>query len=119
MSTGWRRLIGCLTLQVIFRKRATKYISVLREMTYKDKASYESLPPCRLPANPIFLDLNQISHLNIPSKYIHVYVCIYTYTYIYKSTYIFEIIGRGLSLKHFYMFYMIHRVGRVTGNNNN
>jgi len=26
-STGWQRLIGCLKLQVIFRKRATNYIS--------------------------------------------------------------------------------------------
>jgi len=35
-------------LQIIFHKRATKYRSLLREMTYKDKGSYESSPPCRL-----------------------------------------------------------------------
>ena len=33
-------------LQIIFHKRATKYRSLLRKMTYKDKGSYGSLPPC-------------------------------------------------------------------------
>jgi len=46
MYTGWRRPIGCLKLQVIFRKRATNYRALLRKMTYKDKASYGSSPPC-------------------------------------------------------------------------
>jgi len=45
-STGWRRLIGSPKLQIIFHKRATKYRSFLRKMTYKDKGSYESSPPC-------------------------------------------------------------------------
>jgi len=45
-STGWRRLIGSPKLQIIFHKRATKYTSLLRKMTYKDKGSYESSPPC-------------------------------------------------------------------------
>jgi len=45
-STGWRRPIGCLKLQVIFRKRATNCRALLRKMTYKNKASYGSLPPC-------------------------------------------------------------------------
>jgi len=43
--TGWRRPIGCLKLQVIFRKRATNYRALLREMTYTDKASCGSEPP--------------------------------------------------------------------------
>jgi len=45
-DTGWRRLIGSPKLQISFHKRATKYRSLLREMTYKDKGSYESSPPC-------------------------------------------------------------------------
>jgi len=45
-DTGWRRLIGSPELQIIFHKRATKYRSLLRKMTYKDKGSYESSPPC-------------------------------------------------------------------------
>ena len=45
-STGWRRPIGCLKLQVIFRKRAPSYMPLLRKMTYEDKASYDSTLLC-------------------------------------------------------------------------
>ena len=45
-GTGWRRLIGSSNLQIIFHKRATKYRSLLQKMTYEDKGSYESSPPC-------------------------------------------------------------------------
>jgi len=41
-----RGLIGSPKLQIIFHKRATKYRSLLRKMTFKDKGSYESWPPC-------------------------------------------------------------------------
>jgi len=44
---GYRKTIRCLKLQVIFRKRATDYMALLRKMTYKDKTSYGSSPPCR------------------------------------------------------------------------
>jgi len=44
--TGWPRLIGSRKLHIIIHKRATKYTSLLRKMTYKDKGSYESSPPC-------------------------------------------------------------------------
>ena len=33
-GTGWRRLRGCLKLQIIFRKRGTNYRARLRKMTY-------------------------------------------------------------------------------------
>jgi len=46
LVTGWRRPIWCLKLQVIFHKRATNYRALLQKMTYKDKASYGSLPSC-------------------------------------------------------------------------
>ena len=45
-TTGWWRLIGSPKLQIIFHKRAIKYRSLLQNMTYKDKGSYESSPPC-------------------------------------------------------------------------
>jgi len=45
-DTGWRRPIGSLKLQAIFRKRATHYRALSRKMTYEDKASYASTPPC-------------------------------------------------------------------------
>jgi len=44
--TGWRRLIGCLKLQVILRKRGANYRALLRKMTCEDKASYGSSLPC-------------------------------------------------------------------------
>jgi len=44
--TGWRSVIECLKSQVIFRKRATNHRALLRKVTYKDKASYGSSPPC-------------------------------------------------------------------------
>jgi hypothetical protein len=39
-------LRGCLKLQVIFCKKATNHRALLQKMTYKDKASYGSCPPC-------------------------------------------------------------------------
>ena len=45
-TTGWRRPIGCLKLHVIFCKRATYSRALLRKMTYKGNASYDSTPPC-------------------------------------------------------------------------
>ena len=48
--TGWRRPKGCQKMQVIFRKRATKYRALLRKITCKDKASYGSSPPCSKPS---------------------------------------------------------------------
>jgi len=35
-----------LKLQVISRKRATNHRALLRKITYEDKASYDSTPPC-------------------------------------------------------------------------
>ena len=46
MHKGWQKLIGCLMLQVIFRKRATNSRALLWKMTNKDKASYGSTTPC-------------------------------------------------------------------------
>jgi len=46
MMTEWRRLMGFLKLQVIYRKRATNHTALLRKMIYKDKTSYQSMLPC-------------------------------------------------------------------------
>jgi len=45
-STGWRRRIGRLRLQVSFCTRVAHYRALSQKMTYKDKASYASSPPC-------------------------------------------------------------------------
>ena len=44
--TEWRRPIGYLQLQVIFRKRTTNYRACLQKMTCKDKGFYGCWPPC-------------------------------------------------------------------------
>jgi len=59
--TGWRRLIGSPKLQIIFHKRATKYRSLSRKMTYKDKGSYEFSPLCNM--SLCSLSLSLCSHL--------------------------------------------------------
>jgi len=46
-GTGWRRPIGCLQVQVIFRhKKKMNCKDILREMTSKEKAFCGSSPPC-------------------------------------------------------------------------
>jgi len=90
VSTGWRRLIGCLKLQVICRHRATNYRALLRKMTYEDKAPYASTPPCRL-----YIRAN-------PDIYMKTYINIYTYMYVYLNIYICVYIhdARGLPGSH-------------------
>ena len=75
--TGWRRLIGCLKLQVIICKRATNYTALLQKMTYEDKASYGSSPPCTWGARRFHLHM-----------FVYIYAYMYTYTYIYIHVYI-------------------------------
>jgi len=45
-GTGRQKCIGCLKLQVSFRKRATNHRALWRKITSKDKASYSSSPLC-------------------------------------------------------------------------
>ena len=47
-ATGRRRPIGCLELQVNFRKRATNYRAFWRKITYKHKVPCGSSPPCNV-----------------------------------------------------------------------
>ena len=85
--TGWRRPIGCLKLQAIFRKIATNYRALLRRMTSKDKASYGSSTPCTIHRAR-----------DCPMYYTRTYVRdkVYTRTYIrdivYTRTYIRDIV---------------------------
>jgi len=62
-NTGWQRPIGCLTLQVIFRKRATNSRALLWKMTCKDKASSESAPPYTWPHKSISQSFSIVSLL--------------------------------------------------------
>jgi len=65
VGTGWRRLIGSPKLQIILHKRATKYRALLRKITYKDKGSYESSPPCMFSKTCL---LDQFSVVKEPCK---------------------------------------------------
>jgi len=68
--TGWRRPIGCLGLQVIFRKRATNYRALLQKITYKDKASYGSSP---------------LSYVHIVNKCTHNFLNIFSHIKIFLN----------------------------------
>jgi len=76
--TGWRRPIGCLKLQVIFRKRATNYTAFSREMTCKDKACCASWPPCitHCVIPPC------ITHCVIPHASICFVLCMFCFVYV-------------------------------------
>ena len=90
-STGWRKPIGCLKLQIIFRKRATKYRAVLRKMTYKDKASYASSPPCISRTHPF---------VHISYSPVRTYECVWEtdiYRYVFSTH---PYVNRDLSLAH-------------------
>ena len=72
--TEWRRPIECLKLQVIFGKRATNYRTLLRKMTYKDKASYASSSP----------RTHSHSHM-YTYVYIWLCVCIFVHTHMFAD----------------------------------
>jgi len=56
-------------VQVIFRKRATNYRALLRKMTQKDKAFYDSMPPCTTAAYPR-VSCHTLSHVEIYTQHI-------------------------------------------------
>ena len=53
-------------LQDIFRKRTTINRALLRKMTYQDKASYDSTPPCTttLPDQKLYENFQKFSEMN-------------------------------------------------------
>ena len=96
-------------MHIIFHKRATKYRSLLRKMTYKEKGSYKSLPPCIGNRSNFFLDYSdsfakgfyivffffwkepsqfgEPAYRCYPRTYmhtcVHTYVCMYVHTCMY------------------------------------
>ena len=77
-DTGWQRLIGSPKLQIIFHKRAIKYRSLLRKMTYKDKGSYESSPPCMYMYVCVCICICICMYMYV-HVYVYVYICICMY----------------------------------------
>ena len=84
-STGWRGLIGSPKLQINFHKRATKYRSLLRKITYNDKGPYQSSPPCILT-----MSLQPHPHLPLPLppplKHTHTYTRAHTLSHTHSHT---------------------------------
>ena len=77
-GTGWRGNVGCLKLQVSFCQRATDYRAFLRKETYKDEASYASLPPVITPA----IQRYAAPYSRCMPIYRHIYIYIYRHIYI-------------------------------------
>ena len=103
ICTGWRRLIGCLKLQVISRKRATNYRALLPKMTYADQASYESTPPCNTCASRSSTILTRIC----------VYIYIYTWKYVHANmymmaTYVIYALQNRRRFRHTFAYIYIH-----------
>jgi len=80
-------------LQVIFRKRATSYRALLRKMTYEDKASYDSTPPCICRCEPfldvLHLHLYMFSTSIVVDVLVSVDVFVYMYIYMYIHIYMY------------------------------
>ena len=102
LHTGWRSLIGCLKLQVILHKRATNYSALLQKITYEDKASYDSTPPCIAESSQQLVEfiihfwwirraVEMIQHTTIElhKTYIYIYSYIHTCTYMYIYIHIY------------------------------
>ena len=76
LSTGWRRPIGYLRLQVIFHKRATNYRALLHKMTYKHKASCGSSPPCILIITVFCKESKHLDTYRVARRLIGSLICI-------------------------------------------
>jgi len=81
-DTGWWRHIGCLKLQIIFRKRATNHRALLRKLTCEDKASYDSTPPCIIIVDCVICS-NILSNRH---KYTPAHTHTHAYTHIHTLT---------------------------------
>ena len=72
MSTGWRRCTRCLLLQVSFRKRAIDYRALSQKITYIDKASHASSPPCIIICSPVSTTRYKHEYGYARIEYVHV-----------------------------------------------
>jgi len=91
-ATRWRNPIGCLKLQVIFRKKATNYRTLLRKMTYKDTFCGSSMfcsecawALCVSICYTVMWVYTDITHKHFACKCMLIHVNIYLYEDIFAS----------------------------------
>ena len=81
LDTGWRRPIGCLKLQVIFRKKAANYGALWRKRTYDDKASNDSTPPCTVFESAAHVSIHNHSSLSLSHTHKHTHTHTHTHAH--------------------------------------
>jgi len=102
--TGWRRLIGSPKMQIIFLKRASKYRSLWRKITYKDKGSYESSPPCSAISLHVHVHTAYVAYI----YRIHVHMSLHVHVHTANSAYIYHIHACDkCSCKYMYIEYLL------------
>jgi len=86
LITGGRRLIGSPKLQINFHKRAPKYRALLRKMTYKDKGSYESSPPCTMHHMCLIpICVSCVSFIRVARPHVsYPYVCVMCFSHVWR-----------------------------------
>jgi len=123
-STGWQRPIGCLEMQISFRKRAIDDRALLRKMTCIDQASCGSLAPCsgccgvcsiQMKYTYVCLYTNEVYiYVFIYKLSIHIYVQIqmkYTYICLYASIHSNSILPRCIyvyTYRYVYMYIYVY-----------
>jgi len=106
--------IECLKLQVIFRKRATKYRALLRKMTCKDKASYGSWPPCTMLNKfsnilTFLIKYKDISNISDFEYCWHLLWYLWIFSHILSNSWIWQTNGI-----HIYMYYLAYVIFKIT-----
>ena len=102
-------------MQVSFRQRATNYRALLRKMTYKDKTSYGSSPPCSADAKALQMALEKFLNMlrnfsveNFLKCVYYIYTCIHIY--IYQNIFIYMYIYVHIYIR---MYIYIHIYIRI------
>jgi len=92
-NTRWRRPIGCLKLQVIFRKRAANYRALLRKMTHKIRHSMILRHPIQITDRHLLTTHTQDTHNRaipqshtLPHTHPHINTHAHTYTHTHMHT---------------------------------
>jgi len=103
-----RKCIGCLELQVSFRRSATTYRALLREMTDKDTASSASSPLCISCAPCEILSLQETYKMKLLYIFTYTHAHAYIHTFTYAHNHIFT------SQSHIHIFTCTHTFALCT-----